>query len=88
MDSGVETELRGEPVAEATVGSVTIPIYYAPVTVKVVVPVLDGSGKPQETTKTYDSYFVNFYEGSVRVQKTRKSPGSANWLDQCDGPPR
>ena len=59
MDSGVEKDLKGEPVETVTVGSVTIPIYFAPVTIKSLRPAVDGNGPPQETTKTYYAARIN-----------------------------
>lgn len=68
------------PVKEVTVGSVSIPIYYAPVTILVATPVTGGNGEKEMKPKTYESYVVCFYEGSVRVQRRRKNLEKAEEL--------
>jgi hypothetical protein len=46
MDNGVANEEEEKPIEQVSVGSVTVPIYYAPVTVKVVKPAANGNGPP------------------------------------------
>ena len=69
MYTGVANEVERRPIDAVSVGSVTIPISFAPVTVKVRKPAADGNGAGQDEFKTYDSYIFSYYEGSVRVQR-------------------
>lgn len=66
---------------EVTVGSVTVRIRYAPVTIQL------KSQTPQSTsthaapatgpTRTYDSYQIEYYEGSQRKLERRNTPEKA-----------
>jgi hypothetical protein len=56
MYTGVANEVERKPIDAVSVGSVTIPISFAPVTVKVRKPAADGNGAGQDEFKTYDSY--------------------------------
>lgn len=80
MKNGAENERERKPIEQVKVGSVTVSIYHAPVTIKLK-PVLDEkSGALAPITKTYDSYFVAYYEGSKRVMRRRKTLEKARTL--------
>jgi integrase len=80
MGSGVAIHLKGKPVDEVKVGSVRIPIYAAPVTVKARNPEVDGNGAGQEQFKTYESFIISYYEGATRVKRRRRTPELAREL--------
>lgn len=74
MAERVATESNGAPADLVRVGSVVVPIYHAPVRLKLKCPNTEhvvASITP--TTKTYDSYLICHYEGSVRVQRRRNT---------------
>ena len=73
MGNGAQNDSERKPIDEVSVGSVTIPIYFAPVTIKVGKAAADGTGAPQGEFKTYDSFSIAYYEGSVRVQQRRNT---------------
>ena len=71
MDSAAHSKGR-KPVATVTVGSVTIPIYSSPVTVKVA-----GKNGASESsaaaTRIYPSYQVSHYEGDHWILQRRNT---------------
>jgi hypothetical protein len=73
MGNGAQNDSARKPIDEVSVGSVTIPIYSAPVTIKDGRSAADGTGAPQGEFKTYDSFSTAYYEGSVRVQQRRNT---------------
>ena len=64
-----------KPVATVTVGSVTIPIYAAPVTVKVTKPIdaTDAKIGGGTETRTYQSFQLSHFEGARRVMQRRNT---------------
>jgi hypothetical protein len=66
-------QLEGTLVAEVTVGSVTVPIRHAPVTVRIKKKGTNGETLPPVNRdpkfKTYDSYVIYYYEGKERFIK-------------------
>jgi integrase len=82
MDSATQNQER-KPITTVTVGSVTVPIYFAPITIKAV-PKAEAVGLPDkpagEDDKTYESYLVSHYDGAQRIQKRRSTLGKARKL--------
>ena len=75
MENGVQDDSENSPpVATVTVGSVVIPIYYAPVTVQKPKSAAsnDGEALPAEA-KTYDSFIFSYYEGTERQKRRRNT---------------
>jgi hypothetical protein len=71
-----DNQIKGKQVAEVTVGSVTILIFFSLNRIKLVpeAPVagVEGSAPPLEF-ETYDSFIIPYYEGSLR-----KTPRGTN----------
>ena len=76
MGIGVSSKER-KPVATVSVGSVAVPIYAAPVTVRKA-PDMDGAA--DEESKTYPSFQVAHYEGARRILQRRNSLDKAKAL--------
>jgi len=74
MDSAASSPDR-KPVATVTVGSVSIPIYAAPVTVR-----LKADETGDAPKKTYPSYVVAHYEGARRILQRRRNLEKARAL--------
>jgi len=76
---GTTTDAAG--ATEVTVGSVTVRIRYAPVTVQLKSPAPQSisaqAAPPTPPTRTYDSYQVEYYEGSRRKLERRTTPEKA-----------
>ncbi len=81
VDNGVEKEDLGKKVDEVTVGSVTVPIFFSPTRIKVSKPTFDpanaGNGSAQMEYKTYDSFVITYYEGSVQQTRRRNTLAKA-----------
>lgn len=78
MSAGVTIELEASPIDPVRVGSVAVSIYHAPVTIKVRATKIDEGAEPAPdaaafTLKTYDSFAIAYYEGSVRVVRRRNT---------------
>ncbi|MCX6929032.1 MAG: hypothetical protein NT154_38335 [Verrucomicrobia bacterium] len=73
------SEENGTLVAEEKVGSVTVLVRYAPVTIQVKGSNGDAvhSGQAKPECKTYDSYQIIYYEGSRRKIVRRSTPTKA-----------
>jgi integrase len=83
MSDGVfSNEQAGHLVEEVRAGSVVIPIYRSPFTLKLKPRKNAGSngGVPAAATKTYDSFVLAYYEGSVRHVTRRNKLGKARAL--------
>ena len=72
-----ENEIQGKKVAEVTVGSVTLSIFFSLNRIKLVpeTPVAgtEGNGAPPIEFKTYDSFIIPYYEGSLRKTPRRST---------------
>ena len=77
VDKSVENEDQGKKVAEVTVGSVTVPIFCSPTRIKISRPTSTsdnaGNGTSETQYKTYESYVITFYEGSIRQVRRRNT---------------
>lgn len=71
MSGRLQKQSEAGPIDVVKRGSVSIPIYYAPVTAKL--EQLATNGSSVEESKKYDSYVITYYEGSLRVQKRRNT---------------
>ena len=72
-----------KPVATVSVGSVSIPIYAAPVTLKRALPANDANDAkpdPGPESKTYQSFQIAHYEGTRRILQRRNTLESARAL--------
>lgn len=72
MGFGVSNSEK-KPVATVTVGSVTIPIYAAPVTVTKPVDATDAKTMASTETRTYQSFQLSHYEGARRILQRRNT---------------
>ena len=81
MGFGVSNSEK-KPVATVTVGSVTIPIYAAPVTVKVTKPVdaNDAKNVAGSENRTYQSFQISHYEAARRILQRRNTLDRAKAL--------
>ncbi|MBP9900304.1 MAG: hypothetical protein IT579_14765 [Verrucomicrobia subdivision 3 bacterium] len=77
MSEGVANELETSPIDPVRVGSVGVSIYHAPVTIKVRAAKIEGAEPAPDpaafTLKTYNSFAIAYYEGSVRVVRRRNT---------------
>ena len=74
-----------KPVATVSVGSVSIPIYAAPVTLKRALPATDANDAkpdpdPDPESKTYQSFQIAHYEGTRRILQRRNTLESSHHL--------
>ena len=73
-----------KPAAVVSVGSVSIPIYAAPVTVKKALPATDAKLMQNLAVageaKTYQSYQIAHYEGDRRILQRRRTLEAARAL--------
>ena len=82
MGFGVSNSEK-KPVATVTVGSVTIPIYAAPVTVTKPVDATDATDAKNgggTETRTYQSFQLSHYEGARRILQRRNTLDRAKSL--------
>jgi len=79
MGFGVSNSEK-KPVATVTVGSVTIPIYAAPVTVTKPVDATDAKNGAGTETRTYQSFQLSHYEGARRILQRRNTLDRAKSL--------
>jgi hypothetical protein len=76
MENGAQNGAEGKLVAEEKVGSVTIPIFYSPNKAKIQKPESaegENPGKKEFEIRTYDSYIIPYYEGSIRKTPRRST---------------
>lgn len=76
MENGVQNGAEGKLVAEEKVGAVTIPIFYSPNRVKILMKKsAEGgiTGEAEFEIRSYDSYIIPYYEGSIRKTPRRSS---------------
>jgi len=77
MSAGVANELEASPIDPVKVGSATVSIYFAPTTIKVPAKKVEGTEPAADaaafTLKTYPSYIISYYEGSVRMLRRRNT---------------
>ena len=74
--SSVVTKEERKPVATVTVGSVAIPVYAAPVTVRTAA----NGDADSATFKTYDSFQISHYQGARRILQRRNTLDKAKAL--------
>ncbi len=72
-----ENQIKGKQVAEVTVGSVTLSIFFSLNRIKLApetqVAGTEGNGAPPIEFKTYDSFIIPYYEGSMRKTPRRST---------------
>lgn len=75
MENGAQNGAEGQLVAEEQVGAVTIRIFHSPNRVKILMKKSEecGTTGAEFEIRTYDSYIIPYYEGSIRKTPRRST---------------